>query len=134
MEACFWPVYIRGICFEKPLNTLIDFFNFFFTENCRVIEICTKEFAKNPVPIVEIDIAVSISLISQPSHGANQFALDCSGLPRIRNQIIPYTPVFCSPSLLLHLRFLFIFEIFVHCNRSDADCNRSDGDCCKSDD
>jgi hypothetical protein len=64
VKACFWSVYIRVFRIENPLNTLIDLFNFFCTEYGGVIKIRTKEFAKNPVPVVEIDIAVSIGLIS----------------------------------------------------------------------
>lgn len=64
VEACFWSVYIRVFSIENPLDTLIDLFNFFCTEYSRVIEIRTKEVAKHLVPVVEIDIATSMGLIS----------------------------------------------------------------------
>ena len=64
VEACFWPIYIWVFSIENPPNTLIDLLDLLFTEHPRVIEIHTKKLAKNPASVVEIDIPVSVRLIS----------------------------------------------------------------------
>jgi hypothetical protein len=85
---------------KDPIDALVDFLNLFLAENCRVLQILANEFALNPMSPIEIEIAVSIRFVTQPTDRADQFSLNGLGLTRGWNQLIPETLEFGAPVLI----------------------------------
>jgi hypothetical protein len=87
------------LCIENLVDPLINLMDFVCVENGWVLEVHANVVAQHPVPFIEVDIAVSIRLIAQPAHCADQFSLNGCGLFLGRNQFVPKALEFGSPVL-----------------------------------
>jgi hypothetical protein len=85
---------------KNPVDTLIDFVNLTRAKDSWILQVRANILAQNLVALIEIDIAVSICFISQPTYRADQLALNSLGLPGGWNQLLPKAIEFRSPSFI----------------------------------
>ena len=76
----------RGFWIENLVNPLIDFLNFNLAKHGGVFQILTPVLALDSVVLIEIDVAVPVSFVTQSADCADHFALDGLRLTSGRNQ------------------------------------------------